>query len=315
MFSVSVPYNVSNVTSTRNAFTDILVHRVLDVKHYEQPSITKTPHPDQLAVDEEVQEIVSEQSGEGIFDIAASVMKGVSKVSNLWKKASTMGKAVGNLARGEVGTSVSNMLSRKFNKNPNWKPGFPGESHLVLPTSYGLTRANWAGPGTNLEARMARGDLGVDGPRGIDIASKTHDMLYHHAKTKQDIRDADNRLIQEIRDGSQGPKMKSFAVKMLQAKKFGEDTGVFDAETFTKLPQLKGKGLLPAEMLKQKLRRQGYTFPRKGKHNVSSRKRSPQRGGQIAFLAGLAANLIVPAIIKAISKKKKKKKKYHYQSD
>ena len=303
MLAVPKLYDVSNVTTSGNAFTDILVVPTLQIKSFVQDPITKTPKPDQLAIDKAVQTLESEQSGEGIFDIATSVLKSATKVAAAWKAATT----VGNIVRGPIGTKISNVLHRKYNKNPNWKPGFPGESHVVLPTPFSLTRANYAGPGTNLGARLARGDIGVDGPRGIDIAAKTHDILYSQARNTKDIRVADDRLIQAIRKSTAGPKTKALAVKMLQAKKFGEDVGVFGPETFTKLPGLKGKGRkeLPAEMLKKKLRKQGYKFPRKGKHNLSAmgKRGRSQKGGQLAFLAGLAANLVVPAIIKAFKKK------------
>ena len=336
MLAVLKTYDISQPTSEYNVFTDILVPQKVGIQKFEQEPIVQTAKPNQLAIDKavkeidasEVESIESVQSGEGVFDIATSVLKGAMPAALAWKAATTAGKLAGKLVTGKVGTKISNVLSTKFNKNPNWRPGFPGEAHLVLPTPWSLTRANYAGPGTNLGARLARGDLGVDGPKGIDIASKTHDMLYNAARTKEDIRKADNRLISDIRKSSAGPVTRALAVKMLQAKKFGENVGVFGAETFTKLPGLKGKGrrMLPAEMLKKKLRKQGYQFPKKGKHNLAvmpiraryqrggkhnvaakTKRASRQRGGQLGFLASLAAGLVVPAIVKAFKKKKKKK--------
>ncbi len=118
---------------------------------------------------EAMQEIVdAQQKGEGVLDIASAAFKlgkkalgVVGKVSGVIDTAKTVGGIVHGLATGRVGTTISNVLSEKFNKNPEWRPGFPGEAHLVLPTEHGLTRANFCGPGTNLTKRQARGDKGV----------------------------------------------------------------------------------------------------------------------------------------------------------
>ena len=82
----------------------------------------------------------------------------------------------------------------------------------------------------------------MDGPNGIDRASKIHDILYSLSKSEQDIRAADQRLIRDIEKSSQGPKTKKLAIAMLKGKIFGENIGAFDVETFTDLPGLRGEG-------------------------------------------------------------------------
>lgn len=156
-----------------------------------------------------------------------------------------IGKAIGSLATGEVGTTISNKLSERFNSNPAWRPGFVGEAHLVLPTKSGLTRANFCGPGTNLLARLNRGDRGVS---QVDTACSKHDMLYHLAKTTKDIRKADNILIKDIDNttdisGVSGRVQRGILKAGLRAKTLGEDVGLFGPETFTQLPGLEGRGL------------------------------------------------------------------------
>jgi hypothetical protein len=191
------------------------------------------------------------QSGEGILDIGRAALKlgrkilpgvagAVEDIIPAFKTARAVGSALGDLATGEIGTAVSNILSEKFNKNPNWRPGFPGEAHLVLPTKEGLTRANFCGPGTNLKARQTRGDKGVS---QIDDACQIHDMLYSIAKSEGDIRKADERLIKDIDKATDaGPTQKAVLKAGIRAKTLGEDIGLFGPETFTKIPGLKGSG-------------------------------------------------------------------------
>lgn len=248
--------DVSRVTSQPHPDTDPFV-KLTPLEHfYPQSSAEEEKGPTGMDVDEALDaldsgELIADpvQAGAGILDIGASVLKGAATAAAAWtaakavaKGAAQVGTTVAGIATGPKGTAVSNYLSEKFNKNPDWRPGFPGEAHLVLPTDFGLTRANFAGPGTNLGVRQARGDIGVDGPMGIDAASKIHDILYSIAQTPADIRQADDILIRDIQKGSQGPKFKAFAIKMIQAKKFGEDAGVFGPETFTKLEGLHGSG-------------------------------------------------------------------------
>ena len=196
----------------------------LEMKSYaKEPAYKSEPFTDEKeAMDELGGDVSLDLGGEGFFDTARNIA----------------GK-VGRLATGKVGTTVSNVLSKKFNKNPNWRSGFPGEAHLVLPTKYGLTRANWCGPGTNLQARKARGDKGVS---PIDNACETHDTLYNQARSEKDLRKADNRLIRDIRRSKAGRKQKAVLIAGLRAKTLGEDVGLFGPETFTKVEGLHQKG-------------------------------------------------------------------------
>lgn len=195
---------------------------------------------------EALQEIM-DQEGEGILDIAKAAFKFgkkavgvVGKVSGAIDTAKTVGGIVHKLATGKVGTTISNVLSEKFNKNPNWRPGFPGEAHLVLPTEHGLTRSNFCGPGTNLQKRQARGDRGVS---QIDSSCEIHDTLYNQARSEKDIRDADERLIRDIDKATDaGATQKAILKAGIRAKTLGEDIGLFSAETFTSIPGLRQEG-------------------------------------------------------------------------
>lgn len=196
-------------------------------------------HKDEFLPEPVITEVAGEplQDGEGILSAAKSAFNAAKRVG------SAVGSAVSGVAFGKPGTQLSNFLHEKFNTNPNWRPGYPGEKHALLETPFGLTRANWAGPGTNVGARLARGDRSVDGPRGIDAASKTHDLAYTSARTAKDVRTADNRFIRDVMSSTAGPKMRNFVAGLFHAKKFGEDVGLINPDLFTE--GIRGKGFNP----------------------------------------------------------------------
>ena len=74
--------------------------------------------------------------------------------------------------------------------NPKSRPMFRGERHLLEgPGSrYPGSNYNYAGPGTHLAERDARGDPPIN---DVDEVAYEHDHLYGDAKTAQDVRRAD----------------------------------------------------------------------------------------------------------------------------
>lgn len=200
------------------------------------------------------------QAGQGILTSAMAVISAV--------------KGLDTLVTGQIGTAVSNTLSKAFNSNPDWKPGFAGEHHAVFETKHGLTRANFAGPGTNLKKRIPRGDRGVDGPNGIDEAARVHDIEYARAKDFSDVRRADAKFIKRVNRSSAGPKMRALVAGLMNAKNFGEDLGVLGEQAFAGNPDpdtlavldTAGEGkrrkkpkIRPGMRLKQKLKRLGIS--------------------------------------------------------
>ncbi len=155
-----------------------------------------------------------------------------STISAIIKAAPVVAKVIDKTAFGKIGTNISNTLSERYNKNPEWKPGFAGEKHAVLPTSFGPTRANFAGPGTKLLTRLKRGDIGVDGPYGIDAAAKKHDIDYYNAKSYGDIRKADKKFIKGVKQSSSSGTMKNLTIGAIKAKNFGEDVGILSKDAF-----------------------------------------------------------------------------------
>lgn len=207
------------------------------------------PDTEETFIDEKeaVEETLEEQAGSGILDVIAQGAKALGTLGTAAapviigaKVAKVTGKLIGDLAFGKVGTAISNKLSEKFNKNPNWRPGFPGEAHVVLNTPHGLTRANFCGPGTQIVKRVRRGDRGVN---QIDTACEKHDLLYHFARTPEDIRRADNQMILDVDAVTDAGRAQKFLAKsVIQGKKLGEDVGLFGPETFTTL-NLEGQGI------------------------------------------------------------------------
>ncbi len=200
-----------------------------------------------------------------------------------------------NVIFGKVGATVSNLISKKFGKNPEARPIFPGEQHIVLPTRFGLTRANFAGPGTQVERRVRRGDRGVDGTRGIDAISKIHDIDYVNARTSADVRRADNKMIASVKRSSAGPKTKAIVLAALKAKKLGEDIGVIDVNTFTQVTEddnvgASGKGIesLPADRLLKKVLKK-VKKKRKSRGHVVSDYRTSKKSRKEGSGATLAA--------------------------
>ena len=204
------------------------------------------------------------------------------------------GKLASNLIFGPVGAKVSNVLTKAFNKNPAARNIFPGEQHILLPTKFGVTRANYAGPNTRLQTRLARGDIGVDGTRGIDSISRRHDMAYDRARTFNDVKLADTVMINEVRKSSAGKRTKQVVIAALRAKKLGEKIGVFGPNTFTQVteddnikeasgagfiggPNQLGQQILPSDrLLKAVMKR--FPNKRKRKRNVPREMGGQYRG-------------------------------------
>ena len=149
-------------------------------------------------------------------------------------------------------TQIKNYLGQS-SKNPNRRPGFVGERHIILPSKYGWTMANYCGPKTNLSQRIARGDPGVDGPNGIDAQCKIHDIEYRNAKTVEDVREADKKLIRNVKKSSGNPVAKKAVIAAFKAKQLGEDLGVLNKASFSHLAGQGRKKKLPASRLKRKM--------------------------------------------------------------
>ena len=76
---------------------------------------------------------------------------------------------------------------------------YPGELHSPLKMPDGSLRVgNFIGPGTQILKRLQRGDIGLT---GVDMLAMRHDSLYSLAKTKKDIRKADEDFLKILKSG------------------------------------------------------------------------------------------------------------------
>lgn len=197
----------------------------------------------------------AQQSGSGIFAPLAAGAQAFNTASDI--------------VFGPIGTTISNKISEKYNKNDLWRPGFAGEKHMILPTSKGLTRANFAGPGTKIHKRMKRGDKGVDGPNGIDAAAMVHDILYTNANDYNDIQRADTKFINDVSNSTQSRAVKTAVIGAIKAKNIGEKIGLISkdafvgsgdgAHSFNIISDTRHQSLHPAQFLmkKQKAKQKG----------------------------------------------------------
>ena len=205
----------------------------------------------------------NDQGGSGFLDSLKNVFSGAK-----------------NLAFGEVGTAISNAVP---DSDDNARPLFPGEVHTVLKLPNGkMGRANFMGPGTKLVQRLKRGDP----PRTFsDKESQAHDARYWLAKSPDDVKRADLKMIDVMKRGKKNnldaPMNIAQGLRIIQAKNkienitgknlvnFGPNLGDTEADrplVEGKLAELEkqgfGKNKPPGHKLKNKLIRQ-YAKSRK----------------------------------------------------
>ena len=190
------------------------------------------------------------QSGEGVD------VESIAKAAQLLQQ---MGKQALNFYSSETGTKLKNQYGKFMNNNPNWRPGFAGEKHMI--NKYGITY-NWLGPGTNVRERLARGDPPLDGPDGLDMAAKIHDIEYSNARSWKDVRKADNKFIKNVEASNANRASKAVIKGLFKAKKIAEDIGLAKPQDFTELPNLGNQ--IPSKIQEEQpptnISGQGYIF-------------------------------------------------------
>lgn len=145
-----------------------------------------------------------------------------------------------NIATNETFMQAENIVRNTLGSfqnqaNPNWRPGFPGERHMVTKTGVSY---NYLGPGTHIEERLARKDPPLDGAFGLDAAAQQHDIDYYNATTAQDIRAADKTFLDKVDKTEAGRLSKRLVKGLMKAKMLGEDVGLIGVQQFTDLPNL-----------------------------------------------------------------------------
>jgi hypothetical protein len=180
-------------------------------------------------------EVRGEMDGEGIMDIARTILKaGKTAGKFLWRNKENIAKGA-KIAKtaytSEAGAALRNSLP---SSDDTARDGFAGEQHALLKLKNGKTGvANYMGPQTNLTARLKRGD---PGRTAVDKISKAHDIRYALAKNVGDVRKADNIMINAVktveRNRGDAPRNIRLA-KLITLKKYGEDLGLIRKDAFS----------------------------------------------------------------------------------
>ncbi len=109
---------------------------------------------------------------------------------------------------------LKNPYGKFMNPTNTYRPGFAGEKHLT--NDKGI-EYNFCGPGTNIEARLRRGDPPIDA-KGLDVASRIHDIDYHNARTFNDIKKADVKFIDNVQKSNINKASKKIIKKLFKTK-------------------------------------------------------------------------------------------------
>jgi Phospholipase A2-like domain len=114
---------------------------------------------------------------------------------------------------------------------------FEGEKHIPLIMPNGkIEIASWVGPGTQVISRLKRGDKGKT---ATDFVAMRHDLDYSVASNLDDIRTADQRMINKLNQiqKNKGDNIINILAgkKAIQTKVYLEDSGLLDKNKFADL--------------------------------------------------------------------------------
>jgi len=118
---------------------------------------------------------------------------------------------------------VSNVKNRFIAPRGENEEGFPGEHHAILKLQDGrIRKGNLIGPGTNIIARIKRGDRGIT---PVDKISEMHDINYSLANNLDDIRAADDRMlrdVKQVKDRHLDSRINIAQANAIKLKKYGQ---------------------------------------------------------------------------------------------
>ena len=111
------------------------------------------------------------------------------------------------------------------------RPRFEGELHAILLLPNGKNGiANYVGPGTRIIERLKRNDP----PRTpVDAVAMAHDIRYTLAKNVDDIKRADEKMIDEISRVSDAPRNIFLAKNFIQLQMKVENAGILAGDAFS----------------------------------------------------------------------------------
>lgn len=188
-------------------------------------------------------------SGSGVMDVVNTVEQVYSGIKNIGKFYSS-----------RPGTFMTNMWGKYVNPHPNWRPNYVGENHMIIDN----TTSNFLGPGTHIEERIKRGDPPLDGINGIDAQARIHDIDYMKAKTLDDVRKADIKLLKNIDQSTGKPYLKKLTKTAIKSKMLAEDLGILDKNKFAQIDlftnkdtKMVGQGMKKSKNKLKKVRAMG----------------------------------------------------------
>jgi len=118
----------------------------------------------------------------------------------------------------------------KFGREVIKPPKFAGERHAVLKMPDGsYTTGNFIGPGTAVNERLKAGGELAKPVSEVDRIAKKHDLAYYKASNNDDIRKADNEMLDSVAIAQQKGKDHIFNLsqaKLIAFKTKLEDLGV-----------------------------------------------------------------------------------------
>lgn len=139
---------------------------------------------------------------------------------------------------------VNNAIDNNIEGVPEDVPLAPGEMHAkkLVRRDGKIKRQNYnfAGPGTNVERRLAQNIQPID---GIDAAAKQHDIDYTldfqnrmkrgNKVSKQEVQAADKRFVEKVKQSrGDNPVFAALIPPVFKAKEIAENTGVLSHTAF-----------------------------------------------------------------------------------
>jgi hypothetical protein len=171
-----------------------------------------------------------------------------------------------NKGRQVINQTVADIKNILPASDENARSAFAGENHAILMLQNkkpGI--ANFMGPGTHVIDRLKRGDVGRT---YSDKVAKRHDIDYTLASTAENkeeqlklVREADNRMINSLKNAKGKDNILNIqqGLRLIQAKKKGEDLGLLDRGKFAgQLKKLSNDDLKLLEDAKNKSEQDGF---------------------------------------------------------
>jgi hypothetical protein len=134
-----------------------------------------------------------------------------------------------------------------------------GEKHPIIYTSNGFEIPSYLGPGTNLVHKIK---TGVEPITDTDKTAQAHDIRYHLAKSNEDIRKADLKMVDAlnmVQERGSDYKFNIYTGKLpIKAKMKLEDWGLAKPENFTSFGGVKPENRQMMEDKLSALAAEGY---------------------------------------------------------